>query len=205
MSQGICRRNRLWSKQGRNELETLQLEPWASLRRQELLRMLDQLDSSIQELNRSVAQEAKLREDATRLMTHPGIGPNIALAFVLTIGRAERFERSKQIVSYLGLNPTEHSSGGRQHLGCISKQGNMMMRWLLVEGAQTAVKYDAELRRDYLRLKFRRSSGIAIVAIARKLAIRMYWMLRSHADYAQLVRMQGSPPGTLVTDSSSRF
>lgn len=106
--------------------------------------MLDQLESSIQELNRSVAQEAKLREDATRLMTRPGIGPNIALALVRTIGPAERFERSKQIVSYPGLNPKEHSSSGRQHLGPISKQGNMMMRWLLVEGAQTAVKYDAE-------------------------------------------------------------
>jgi len=205
MSQGICRKTKLWSKQGRQELEVLPLEPWANLRRHELLRMLDQLESSVEELNRSVAHEASMREDATLLMTHPGIGPNIALAFVLTIGPADRFERSKQVVSYLGLNPKEYSSGGRQHLGRISKQGNMMMRWLLVEGAQSAVKYDAELRRDYLRLKFRRSSGIAIIAIARKLAIRMYWMLRTQADYAQLVRMQGSPRGTLVTDSSSSF
>jgi transposase len=200
MSQGLCRRTKLWSTQGRKELEELRLEPWANLRREELLRMLEQVESSIGELDRSVAEEARAREDAMRLMTHPGVGATIALAFVLTIGPAERFERSKQVVSYLGLNPTEYSSGGRQHLGPISKQGNMTMRWLLVEGAHTAVRYDAELRRDYLRLKARRCSAIAIVAVARKLAIRMYWMLRSQTDYAQLVRMQGSPRGTVMTD-----
>jgi transposase len=200
MSQGLCRRRKLWNTQGRKELEVLPLEPWAHLRREELLRMLDQMESSIGELDRAVVEEARTREDALRLMTHPGVGANIALAFVLTIGPAERFERSKQVVSYLGLNPTEYSTGGRQHFGPISKQGNMMMRWLLVEGAHTAVRYDAELRRDYLRLKVRRSSAIAITAIARKLAIRMYWMLRSHSDYPELVRMQGSPRGTVVTD-----
>src|SRR5215468_4679989 len=92
--------------------------------------------------------------------------------FVLTIGPVERFRRSKQIVSYLGLNPRESSSGGRQRLGSISKQGNTMTRFLLVEAAQTASRYDEELRRDYQRLKFRRGSAVAKVAIARKLAVR---------------------------------
>ena len=80
-----------------------------------------------------------------------------------------------------------------------------MMRWLLVEAAQTAARFDPELRRDYQRLKFQRSTGIAIVAIARKLAVRLYWMLRTGADYAQLVRMQGSPRGNLVDASKSFF
>jgi len=110
----------------------------------------------------------------------------------------ERFERSKQVVSYLGLNPREHSSGGRQRLGAISKQGNPMMRSLLVEAGHTAARLDGELRQDYQRLKLRRGSGVAKVAIARKLAVRMYWMLRRQASYAQLVRMQGSPWATLV-------
>ena len=132
-------------------------------------------------------------------MTHPSIGSLNALAFVLTVGPVARFERSKKLVSYLGLNPSEHSSGGRQRLGAISKQGNTMMRWLLIEAAQCAVRFDPELRQDYQRLKSRRGHAIAKVAIARKLAVRMYWMLRSGADYARLVRMQGSPRGTLVT------
>jgi transposase len=73
-----------------------------------------------------------------------------------------------------------------------------MLRFLLVEAGHTAARFDAELRKDYQRLKLRRGTGVAKVAIARKLAVRMYGMLRSQASYAQLVRMQGSPRGTLV-------
>ncbi len=203
MGQGICRKKKLFTAKGRAELQGLKLDPWASRRRAELLRLLDQIDPSIAELDRAVLEEAKRRGEAVRLMTHPGIGPVNALAFVLTIGPVTRFRRSKQVASYLGLNPSEHSSGGRQRLGAISKQGNTMMRWLLIEAAQTVVRFDPELRCDFLRLKFRRGNAVAKVAIARKLAVRMYWMLRSGADYAQLVRVQGSPGATLVDASSS--
>ena len=203
MGQGLCRKKKLFTKKGRGELESVALGPWASRRREELLRLLDHLDPLIAEMDRAVLEEAKRHEDAVRLMTHPGIGPVNALAFVLTIGPVTRFRRSKQIASYLGLNPSEHSSGGRQRLGAISKQGNTMVRWLLVEAAQKAARFDPELRQDYQRLKFRRGSAVAKVAIARKLAVRMYWMLRSGADYARLVRMQGSPRGTLVGASPS--
>lgn len=198
MSQGLCRKAKLFTKKGRGELAQLHLGPWSGRRREELLRLLDQLDPSIAELDRAVREEAQRREEAVRLMTHPGIGPVNALAFVLTIGPITRFRRSKQIVSYLGLNPSEQSSGGRQRLGAISKQGNCMVRWLLIEAAHHTVRFDPELRQDYQRLKFRRGSAVAKVAIARKLAVRMFWMLRSGADYAQLVRMQGSPGATLV-------
>lgn len=205
MSQGLCRRRKLWSHGGRQELESLSLGSWAARRRQELLEMLDKLDASIADLNQAVRKEAQRRAEVIRLMTHPGVGPVVALAFVLTVGPVERFRRSKQVVSYFGLNPREHSSGGRQHLGSISKQGNAMMRWLLVEAAQTTARFDPELRRDYLRLKFRRPASVAKVAVARKLAVRLFWMLRTGADYAQLVRMQGSPRGSLVDASPSIF
>jgi transposase len=203
MSQGLCRKKKLFTQHGRAELAGLSLGPWSSRRREELLRLLDQLDPAIGELDRAVLEEAKRREDAVRLMTHPGIGPVNALAFVLTIGPVGRFARSKQIASYLGLNPSEHSSGGQRRLGAISKQGNTMVRWLLIEAAHHAVRLDSGLRRDYQRLKCRRGNAVAKVAIARKLAVRMYWMLRSGADYARLVRMQGSPGATLVDASSS--
>jgi len=198
MGEGVCRKKKLFTKKGRVELESLKLGPWASHRRQELLKMLDALDPSLQQLDRAVQQQAEQNAEAVRLMTHPGVGPVTSLAFVLTIGPVRRFERSKQVVSYLGLNPREHSSGGRQRLGAISKQGNPMMRSLLVEAGHTAARLDAELRQDYQRLKLRRGSGVAKVAMARKLVVRMYWMLRNQASYAQLVRMQGSPRGTLV-------
>jgi transposase len=203
MSQGLCRKQKLFTKKGLGELQQLRLGPWASRRREELLRLLDQLSPAITELDRAVLEEAQRREDAVRLMTHPGIGPVNALAFVLTIGPVSRFRRSKQVASYLGLNPSEASSGGKRRLGAISKQGNTMVRWLLIEAAHHTVRFDPELRQDYQRLKFRRGNAVAKVAIARKLAVRMYWMLRSGADYAQLVRMQGSPGATLVNASSS--
>jgi Transposase IS116/IS110/IS902 family len=126
-----------------------------------------------------------------------------ALQILAAIWAGGTFRTSKQVVSYLGLNPQEHSSGGKQRLGAISKQGNPMMRSLLVEAGHTAARFDPALKRMYQRLKFRRGASVAKVAVARKLAVRMYWMLRSTADYAQLVRMQGSPWATLVEDSPS--
>ena len=194
ISQGLCRKRKLWSRVGRRELEALVLDPWASRRRQELLQLLDQLNPWIQDLDRAVLAEAQSRSEAVALMKESGVGPVTALAFVLTIGPVSRFHRSKQVVSYLGLNPSEESSGGKQRLGSISKQGNSMLRHLLVEAAQTASKLDPELRRYYLRLKFRRGhSGVAKVAIARKLAVRLYWKLREAAQSLPPARMQGSP------------
>ena len=203
MGEGVCRKKKLFTAKGRKELESLVLGPWASYRRQELLRMFDELAVATAQLDAAVEQAAKSQPQAVRLMTHPGVGPVTSLAFVLIIGPVERFERSKQVVSYLGLNPQEHSSGGKQRLGSISKQGNPMIRSLLVEAGHTAARFDPVLKRMYQRLKFRRGASVAKVAVARKLAVRMYWMLRSTADYAQLVRMQGSPWATLVENSPS--
>lgn len=205
ISQGVCRKHQLWTVKGRAELEGLTLLPWASRRRQELLKMLEQLDTAIEPLERAVEEEARKRDDAVRLMTHPGVGAVTGLAFALTLGPVERFPNSRKLVSYLGLNPRESSSGGRQRLGAISKQGNTMMRWLLVEAAQTAARRDPELRRAYQRLKFRRVSGVAKVAMARRLAVRLYWMLRAQVNYAQLVRMSGSPGrGVVPLTAASR-
>ena len=198
MGEGICRKKQLFTKRGRAELEALNLDPWASRRRQELLHMLDQTDASLKQFDQAVNEQASRNESAVRLMTHPGVGPVTSLAFVLIVGPVARFQRSKQLVSYLGLNPQEHSSGGRQKLGAISKQGNPMLRGLLVEAGHTATRLDAELRQDYQRLRLRRGGSVAKVAIARKLAVRMYWMLRRGLNYTQLVRMQGSSRATLV-------
>ncbi len=198
ISQGVCRRGKLWSAKGRAELEKLTLLPWAARRRKELLEWLDHLDEQVRELDRAVEEAGRARPEVALLRTHPGVGMVVALAFVLSVGPIERFPRSRQLVSYWGLNPREHSSGGRQRLGSICKQGNAMMRWLLVEAAQTAARLDPELRRTYQRLKSRRNSGVAKVAIARRLAIRLYWMLRTRHNYAQLVHMSGSPSSGVV-------
>ncbi|HEV2492004.1 MAG TPA: IS110 family transposase [Terriglobia bacterium] len=193
MSQGVCRKRKLWSERGRQELEGLELSPWASRRRQELLELLDRLDPRIKELDAAVQAEAERRADAVELMKQKGVGPVTALAFVLTLGPVDRFPNSRKVVSYLGLNPSEHSSGGHQRLGHISKQGNEMMRWLLVEAVQSAAQFDPQLRRKYQRLKFRRGTNVAKVAMTRQLAVRLYWTLRQARPEVPPVRMSGSP------------
>src|SRR6202047_229811 len=200
LNQGVRRRRKLWSREGRAVLEALPLKGWTAQRRKELLAMLEQFDRQVAEKDRAVGVEAERRPEVRLLMTHPGVGPVVGLAYVLTIGPASRFPRGKQVASYLGLIPRERSSGGRQKLGSISKQGNTMMRTLLVEAAQTASRFDEELRRDYCRLKARKHSALARVMVARKLAVRMYWMLRERQEDPPclVARKQGSPSHSVV-------
>jgi transposase len=200
LNQGVQRKRRLWSREGRAALEALPLRGWTAQRRGDLLAMLDRLNGQVGEMDIAVRAEAEQRPEVRLLMTHPGVGPVVGLAFALTIGPSGRFPRGKQVASYLGLIPREHSSGGRQKLGAISKQGNTMMRTLLVEAAQTAARFDKELQRDYCRLKARKHSALAKVMVARKLAVRMYWMLRDNKPYTQqpVARMPGSPSHSVV-------
>ena len=103
-------------------MEQLPLAAWATERRQDLLALLDQLNEKVETLTAAVRQEAERRPETQLLMTHPGMGPVTALAFVLIIGYPERFQCGKQIGSYIGLIPEEDSSGERRRLGHISKQ-----------------------------------------------------------------------------------
>jgi transposase len=195
MGEGLCRKKKLWSQRGRQELQSLTLGAWASRRRKELLEMLDRLNGSLEELNQAVAQQAAQHPAAIRLMQQPGVGPITGLALALAVGPVERFPNSRKLVSYLGLNPRESSSGGKQRLGAISKQGNSLVRWLLVEAAHTASRKDPALRRVYQRLVHRRGRAVAKVAVARKLAVRLYWVLR---ESAPPTRTQGSSCSPVV-------
>jgi transposase len=188
LSQGVQKKRKLWTQAGRAELEQLELLPYAAERRKQLLQTLDRMEAEIVELNRRVEEEVKQRPAAVRLQTHPGVGPVTALAMVLTLGPAERFESAKQVGSYFGLIPSEYSSGERQRMGHISKQGSSFLRFLLVEAGQSAARYDPELGRFYRRLAARKNRGLAKVAVARKLATRLYLMLRENWNYAQLCK-----------------
>jgi transposase len=200
LSQGVQKKRKLWTQGGRQELEKLELLPYARARREQLLQRLDQLEEEIARRNRQVDEEVGQRAAAQRLMTHPGVGPVTALAMVLTLGPAERFATGKQVASYFGLIPSEHSSGGGQRLGHISKQGNSFLRFLLVEAGQSAARYDPELGRFYRRLAVRKHRGLAKVAVARKLVVRLYLMLRENWTYAQLCKavVQVSPSHAVV-------
>ena len=117
MNEGYRWKKKLFSEQGRALLEKLALGPWASRRRQELLELLDRMNPTIEELTAAVEREARKRPEVLRLMTHPGVGPLKALAFVLIIGTPTRFKRGKQIGTYVGMIPSEDSSAGKQRWG----------------------------------------------------------------------------------------
>src|SRR5499425_493645 len=191
-------KSKLWSGPGRAELEKLPLGFWANRRRQELLELLDRMNPKIDELTAAVEREARKRPDVLRLMTYPGVGPLTALAYVLIIGTPARFPRGKQIGTYVGMIPSEDSSGGTQRLGHISKQGSSLLRFLLVEAAQAAARIHPDWRRCYIHLAMRRHKSIAKVAMGRRLAIQLYWMWRNGCDYSQSVKC-GSYAGQLGT------
>jgi transposase len=194
LNEGIRCNKRLWREKGREQLESFRLAPWASRRRHDLLEWLDRLNPTIGALSQAIEQEVEKCPEAQRLRTHPGVGPLTALAFVLIIGKPDRFQCGKQIASYLGLVPLEDSSGNRRRLGHITKQGNSLLRFLLVEAAQVTVRSLPEWRSKYVHLTMRRGRKIAKVALARKLAVRLYWMMRKGWDYEQLKKF-GSHAG----------
>ena len=201
INEGVRCKKRLWREAGRKQLESLPLAQWASRRRQDLLEVLDRINPTIAELTQAIEDEAEKCSEARRLMTHPGVGALTAVAFVLIIGEANRFSCGKQIASYLGLVPAEDSSGERRRLGHISKQGNSLLRFLLVEAAQATARSDCRWRNQFFHLAKRRGRKIAKVAMARRLAVRLYWMWRRGWNYEQLqsfgshARQPGNPHG----------
>jgi transposase len=201
MNQGVTKKRKLWSKAGEKLLCALPLQPWASRRREDLFKIREMLHAQIDLLDQAVVEVAEKNEKARLLMTQPGVGPITSLAFVLTMGEVNRFQRGKQVASYLGLIPREYSSGGHQRLGSLSKQGNRFMRMLLVEAAQSAVRHDAGFRNAYLHRCHHKAKGVAKVAAARKLAIRLYWMLRTNTAYPAVVRVESSSRVPLVSAS----
>jgi transposase len=194
LNEGLRCKKKLWREPGRQQLEAFRLAPWASRRRRDLLELMDRLNPTIAELTRAIEQEAENNPAAQCFMTHPGVGALTALAFVLIIGDSERFHCGKQVASYLGLVPLEDSSGNRRRLGHITKQGSSILRFLLVEAAQVTVRSLPEWRSKYFHLTMRRGRKIAKVAMARRLAIALYWMWRKGWNYEQMKKF-GSHAG----------
>ena len=200
LNEGLRCKKKLWGEQGREQLEAFRLAPWASRRREDLLQLLDEINPTIAKLTLAIELEAEKCPQARLLMTHPGVGALTALAFVLIIGNAERFQCGKQVACYLGLVPLEDSSGDKRRLGHITKQGNSLLRFLLVEAAQATTRTIPEWRSKYIHLMMRRGRKIAKVAMARKLAIRLFWMMRQGWNYQQVSKF-----GSHVEQPGNRY
>jgi len=193
LAQGIRRRAALWSRAGQATIAALALPPHTADRRSELQALYGHLTTQIDELDQRVRTHAEQRPQAARLMTHPGVGPVTALATEVFLGDPSRFADGKAVASYVGLIPSEYSSGDRQRLGHITKQGNPLLRLLWCEAAIHAVQRDPVLRRFYRRKLVQKGFGKARVAAARKLGIRLWICLRDQIDYVEFCRRAPAP------------
>lgn len=178
----------LWSRRGLAQLQALALLPHTARRRDDSLELLQWLDGRVDELDAQVAAAVSTDPNARRLMTHPGVGPLTALATVLVLGPVSRFPSTKHVVSYIGLAPAINASADKYHLGHISKQGSALLRWVLGQAAPLATRADAELKRAYFAVLRRRGRPKAKVALARRLLVRLYVMLRDEIDYDEFCR-----------------
>lgn len=169
------------------KLATLALPPLVQAELAPLVALLGPLNAAIAAADQRLTTLAATDPVVARLTTVPGIGPVTAAAFVATLDDVRRFASAHQVEAFLGLTPTEYSSGEQQRRGRISKTGNARMRWLLVEAAWRLLRMPnpavAPLRAWAERIATRRSRSIAAVAMARRLAGILYAMWRDGAEY----------------------
>jgi transposase len=188
LSHGVRRGHALWNRDGQAAVAALPLQPHAAERRTALLALYRSLDEQVAGLTARVHEVAGGRPGARLLMTHPGVGPVTALATEVFLGDPVRFADGKAVASYVGMIPSEYSSGSRQRLGALSKQGNPFLRFLWCEATLHAVRLDPALQRFYRRKLQQKGVAKARVAAARKLGIRLWIMLRDQITYDEFRR-----------------
>jgi transposase len=185
---GLPLRGRLLTQTGMEQLQVLPLSPVLSQQRDEWLALIRLMNKQIGAVEESLEQCAKDDEAVELLRTHPGIGLLTSLCLVHTLQPVARFGNTRKVAAYAGFDPMERSSAERKHFLGISKAGSRVLRYLLVEAANIAVRKDEDLKRFYQRLAQRRGRPKAKVAAARKLLIRAYIMMRDEIDYAEFRR-----------------
>lgn len=163
---------------GREWLETLALRPVYQQALQGYLQILAVVREQITAASDTIDHEAQATPQVPTLCTLPGVGHYTALLLLAEIGDVSRFPSPKHLVSYAGLAPTVHASGGHVRTGHISKQGSPWLRWILMEAALHASRKPGPFQDLFQRLAKRKGSNIARVAVARELLTKAYWMMR---------------------------
>jgi transposase len=191
LNHGLRRGHALWNREGQAAVAALPLQPHAAERRTALIGLYQSLHEQVEVLDERVHQAAARRAGTLLLMTHPGVGPVTALATDVFLGDPARFADGKAVASYVGMIPSEYSSGARQRLGALSKQGNPFLRFLWCEATLHAARLDPALQRFYRRKLQQKGFAKARVATARKLGIRLWIMLRDQITYDEFCRRGG--------------
>jgi transposase len=185
ISSGLTERSRMLSRAGQQRLKNARMTPAIKHQSEDLMTLLVPLNERVSRVDSWLKKQASTDERVKLLMTHPGVGVLTALGVVHTLEPFNRFSRQRAVVAYIGLEPMERSSAEKKRYVGISKAGSRLLRFLLGEAAHVAVRSDHELKRFYDRLCKRRGKSKATVAVARKLLIRCWIMLRDNIDYAE--------------------
>lgn len=173
---------------GQRELQALPLSPLPSTLREDCLNLLHVLDQQIRALDQELIRRWGDDPRVQRLMTIPGIGPFTATVLVLELGDIERFPSAKHLASYIGLTPRVRASADRVQAGHISKEGNSLLRWILVVAANQAGRQPSPLRAWFRNLQKRKGTKIARVALARRLAEIVYQVWKEEKDYVTVLQ-----------------
>jgi transposase len=175
----------LFGVKGRRWLSELELPLEEAETIDGALRHIEFLDREIAAVERLIAGDALRSAEARRLMTVPGVNVICAATVLAAVGDIRRFRSARALAGYLGLDPRVRQSGSEPARGGrISKQGSASARWALVEAAWSVVHQPGPLHAFYERIRARRGHGIAVVAVARKLACLFWSMLTRSEDYA---------------------
>jgi transposase len=189
---GLAKGPQLFTRAGQAEFKNAAMSPVLEWQREHWFELLKPLNAQVLETMVWFKTQSKDDPSVTRLRTHPGLGLLTSVCLVHTLQPVSRFRNARKVAAYAGFDPVERSSAERQRFLGISKAGSRLLRYLLVEAAQTAVRADEDLKRFYKRLAQRRGRPKAKVAAARKLLIRAYIMLRDEIDYAEFRRRAGA-------------
>jgi transposase len=169
---------------GRRWLSELELPPDERLALDAALRLDALLSEEIGAADRAIARMVVDDPRVRRLLTIPGIGLVTAASILAVVGDVARFSRPAKLVSYLGLDPRVRQSGDRPAWGGhISRAGQAHARGLLAEAAHSAIRSPGPLAGFHARVKARRGGGVAVIAVARKLAVIAWHLLTKDQDY----------------------
>jgi len=182
---GLAKGAHLFTKDGQQQLEAAEMSPVMRWQCEHWQQLLQPLNRQLLEVMVWCKQQSQSDACVLRLRTHPGIGLLTSLCLAHSLQPVSRFRNTRKVVAYAGLDPVERSSAERKCFLGISKAGSRLLRHLLVEAAQIAIRKDEDLKRFYQRVSDRRGRPKAKVATARKLLIRAYIMLRDEIDYAE--------------------
>jgi len=169
-----------FTKDGREELRSLE-NVWIN----RYLRILENIEDEIKEIDKEIKNICLMNDEISILLTIPGIGYFSALLIYAEVGDINRFPNSKKLCSYAGLVPTVRQSGNKIIRGRITKEGNKLLRWVLVQCAHMAVRKDEKFKQFYERIKAKKGPQKAIVATARKLLTVIYACWKNRTPYGE--------------------